>query len=121
MGEAIVAQVPAVFQIRTRSYAEGYRQRPIVPRIHKVRSWAVKCVYENSEMKRATVDSATDLLTTDQVMDRLLADESLRRAAATCVLPAIRYGTEWRFRKGDLEAWIQRRRAELLQAPPTPC
>jgi len=72
-------------------------------------------------MKRATADSAADLLTTDQVMDRLLADESLRRAAATCVLPAIRYGTEWRFRKADLEAWIQRRRAELLQPPPATC
>jgi excisionase family DNA binding protein len=72
-------------------------------------------------MKRATADSAADLLTTEQVMERLLADESLRRAAATCVLPAIRYGKEWRFRKTDLEAWILRRRAELLQPPPTPC
>jgi len=27
-------------------------------------------------MKRATADSAADLLTTDQVMDRLLADEN---------------------------------------------
>jgi excisionase family DNA binding protein len=72
-------------------------------------------------MKRATTDSAADLLTTDQVMERLLADESLRRAAATCVLPAIRYGKEWRFKKSDLEAWIQRRRAELLQPPLTPC
>jgi excisionase family DNA binding protein len=48
----------------------------------------------------------TDLLTTEQVMDRLLSRPALRRAAATCVLPAVRVGAEWRFRRGDLEEWI---------------
>jgi excisionase family DNA binding protein len=47
-----------------------------------------------------------DLLTTEQVMDRLLARPALRRAASTCVLPAVRVGAEWRFRRDDLEAWI---------------
>ena len=49
-----------------------------------------------------------DLLTSDQVMDRLLGDETLRRLAVTCVLRAVRCGNEWRYRKSDLEAWIER-------------
>jgi excisionase family DNA binding protein len=63
--------------------------------------------------KRATADSSPDLLTTEEVMERLLADDSLRRSAARCVLPAIRCGTEWRFRKRDLDAWIERHRSGL--------
>jgi excisionase family DNA binding protein len=49
-----------------------------------------------------------DLLTTDQVIDRLLEDANLRRIAATCVLPAVRWGNDWRFRRTDLEEWIRR-------------
>jgi excisionase family DNA binding protein len=67
--------------------------------------------------KRPTSDSSPDLLTTEEVMERLLADDSLRRSAARCVLPAIRCGTEWRFRKRDLDAWIERHRSGL---PPVP-
>ena len=33
-----------------------------------------------------------DLLTTEQVMDILMADANLRRRAATCVLPAVSVG-----------------------------
>ena len=47
-----------------------------------------------------------DFLTTEQVMDCLLSRPALRRAASTCVLPAVRVGAEWRFRRDDLEAWI---------------
>lgn len=50
--------------------------------------------------------SEIDLLTTEQVMDRLLSRRALRRAAVTCVLPAVRVGAEWRFRREDLETWI---------------
>jgi len=39
-------------------------------------------------------------------MERLLCDAQLRRVAMTCVLPAVRCGEEWRFRKSDLDAWI---------------
>jgi excisionase family DNA binding protein len=67
--------------------------------------------------KRAIAESSSDLLTTEEVMERLLADESLRRSAARCVLPAIRHGKEWRFRKRDLDAWIERHRSGL---PPLP-
>ena len=51
-------------------------------------------------------DDVRDLLTTDQVMDRLLAVPALRRKAVSCVLGAVKYGNEWRFRRSDLEAWI---------------
>jgi excisionase family DNA binding protein len=50
--------------------------------------------------------SNADLLTTEQVMDRLLSRRELRRVAVTCVLPAVKVGSEWRFRRDDLEAWI---------------
>ena len=53
-------------------------------------------------------DDSADLLTTDQVMDRLLAEPLLRRKAASCVLGAVKCGSEWRFRRSDLEAWIAR-------------
>jgi excisionase family DNA binding protein len=46
------------------------------------------------------------LLTADEVVDRLMEDPALRAAAATCVLPAVRFGKEWRFRQTDLDAWI---------------
>jgi hypothetical protein len=46
------------------------------------------------------------LLSSDQVIDRLLAEPSVRHKASTCVLPAVRLGTEWRFRLADLDDWI---------------
>ena len=58
--------------------------------------------------------AAEDLLTNEQVIDRLMASETLRRAALRCVLPGILIGTEWYFRRRDLEAWIAR------QDPPNP-
>jgi len=48
------------------------------------------------------------LLTSEEVMERLLGDAHLKRIASTCVLPAVRCGDEWRFRKSDLDAWIKR-------------
>lgn len=57
-------------------------------------------------------DPICELLTTDQVVDRLLIDANLRRAAATCVLPAVRCGSTWRFRNTDLEEWIRRQKSE---------
>ena len=51
---------------------------------------------------------ASELLTSQQVIDRLLGDVKLRRFALTCVLPAVRIGSEWRFRKTDLDEWITR-------------
>jgi hypothetical protein len=48
------------------------------------------------------------LLTTEQVIRRLLADPELRRFVASCVLPAVRSGADWKFRAADLERWIAR-------------
>ena len=47
-----------------------------------------------------------EFLTSEQVIDRLLSQPALRRRAATCVLPAVRVGGDWRFRRSDLDAWI---------------
>ena len=55
-------------------------------------------------------ENPVELLTSDEIIRRLHADAVLRRAAVTCVLPAVRCGDEWRFRKSDLEAWIARQR-----------
>ena len=59
-------------------------------------------------MDRTTAEPASDLLTTEQVMDILIADANLRRRAATCVLPAVRLGQMTYFRRRDLEAWRDR-------------
>jgi hypothetical protein len=66
-----------------------------------------------------TADSA-DLLTTDQVMDRLLAEPLLRRKAVSCVLVAVKHGSEWRFRRSDLEAWIVRQLSPAVQTAQPP-
>jgi excisionase family DNA binding protein len=54
-----------------------------------------------------------DFLTSDQVIERLLSQPALRSRAATCVLPAIRVGSEWRFRRSDLDRWISRELGHL--------
>ncbi len=48
-----------------------------------------------------------EFLTSEEVIQQLLAQPELRSRAATCVLPAVRVGSEWRFRRSDLEAWIK--------------
>jgi excisionase family DNA binding protein len=48
-----------------------------------------------------------DFLTSEEVIQQLLAQPVLRKRAATCVLPAVRVGSEWRFRRADLDAWIR--------------
>jgi hypothetical protein len=58
------------------------------------------------------------LLTTEEVMERLLASPHLKRIAATCVLPAVRHLGEWRFRRSDLEQWILRQYPVASTAKP---
>ena len=55
---------------------------------------------DNAQMEEAA------LLTTEQVMDILIADARLRRHAATCVLTGVNVSGEMRFRRRDLDAWI---------------
>ena len=62
-----------------------------------------------------TVSEESDLITGDQVMERLFVDPRLRRVALMCVLPAVRYRDEWCFRRSDLESWI----AEQLALTPS--
>lgn len=53
----------------------------------------------------------SDLLTSEEVIRRLWQDSKLRRAAITCVLPAVRSPDGWRFRRSDLDAWIVKQKA----------
>jgi hypothetical protein len=62
---------------------------------------------ETRKMPKPVSAADSDLLTTEQVIERLL-DADLRRVAATCVLPAVKSGGHWRFRRVDLDGWIQR-------------
>ena len=55
-------------------------------------------------------DDCGEFLTWEEIVRRLASDPVLRRVAVTCVLPAIRYGAEWRFRRCDLESWIARQK-----------
>jgi hypothetical protein len=61
-------------------------------------------------MNIAQTDDPMELLTSEDVIQRLCADSALRRLAITCVLPAVRYADEWRFRRRDLDAWIMQQR-----------
>jgi hypothetical protein len=70
-------------------------------------------------MPKSVRATESDLLTADQVIDRLL-DANLRRAAATCVLPAVRSGDDWRFRRTDLEEWIRRQASSGMLGPDGP-
>jgi len=49
---------------------------------------------------------ANEFLTSDEVVQTLENDPVLRRLAVACVLPAVKVGDEWRFRRSDLEAWV---------------
>jgi excisionase family DNA binding protein len=62
-----------------------------------------------------TAADSGEWLTSDQVMDRLLEDPVLRRMASTCVLPAVRCGDEWRFRRSDLDQWIGRQKRTVAE------
>jgi hypothetical protein len=62
----------------------------------------------HTNMAIAQSEGQEDLLTSEEVIQRLHANAVLRRAALTCVLPAVRTNGHWRFRRSDLEAWIAR-------------
>jgi hypothetical protein len=52
-------------------------------------------------------DDGAELLTSEEVVQRLVAVPSLRAYATRCVLPAVLVDNEWRFRRSDLEQWIE--------------
>ena len=61
-----------------------------------------------------------DLLTTDQVIDYFIERPQLRRAALSCVLPAVRMNGQWLYRRADLDAWLQSQRVQAHQQALTP-
>lgn len=67
-------------------------------------------MYKAMHEKAAIPPSAAsgDLLTADEVIDRLSDEPRLRKVALTCVLRAVKVGSEWRFRRIDLDHWIER-------------
>ena len=64
-----------------------------------------------THLMNITQTDCAELLTSEEVIRRLCQDSALRRAAITCVLPAIRSDDGWRFRRCDLEAWILKQKA----------
>ena len=91
-------------------------EEPILLHILEPTQQLVSCLPVANPM----TDESADLLTTDQVMDRLLAEPSLRRKAVSCVLGAVKCGSEWRFRRSDLETWIARQLSPDVQNVPPP-
>ena len=67
-------------------------------------------------MAKAVIHNVSELLTSDEVLNRLMSDVRLRRVAMTCVLPAVRSAGKWRFRKSDLEQWIEHQRQSFTRA-----
>lgn len=65
------------------------------------------------------VSQKHELLTSAEVAARLLEEPTLRRRLATCVLPAVRVSSEWRFRRSDLEAWIRQQVSRASSGSPT--
>lgn len=61
-------------------------------------------------------ETANEFLSSDEVIDVLQRDPLLRRVALTCVLPAVRIADEWRFRRTDLEDWIGRQKATIVES-----
>jgi excisionase family DNA binding protein len=79
------------------------------PKLYKAYPSPYSAVQANLLLCKHVPKSANvqdDLLTSDQVVECLLAEPTLRRKASTCVLRAVRVGAEWRFRRSDLDAWI---------------
>ncbi len=55
------------------------------------------------------------LLTADQVIGYFIERPQLRRAALSCVLPAVRINSQWLYRRADLDAWVQTQQQQQAQ------
>jgi hypothetical protein len=69
-------------------------------------------------MPKTRVKRLTSFLTSEEVVQRLLAHPNPRALTAACVLPAIQVGGNWLFRTADLEAWISKQADSTT--PPAP-
>jgi excisionase family DNA binding protein len=62
-------------------------------------------------MTLGQVTTATDFLKTDEVLGYLrVTPRTIYRLIQTGDLPAVRIGRQWRFRRTDLDAWLNRQR-----------
>lgn len=58
-------------------------------------------------------------LTTDEVLEYLQVNlRTVYRLIKAGKLPAVRVGRQWRFRKGDLDAWLESQRARTARSAP---
>jgi len=61
--------------------------------------------------RRAIDDASAAFLTTEEVIDVLRVNSrTVYRLIQTGDLPAVRVGRQWRFRRTDLESWLNRGR-----------
>jgi excisionase family DNA binding protein len=59
-----------------------------------------------------TLSDLQSCLTTDEVLSYLkVTPRTIYRLIRTGELPALRVGRQWRFRRTDLDAWLERQRA----------
>ena len=59
-------------------------------------------------------------LTTDEVLEYLQVNlRTVYRLIKAGKIPAVRVGRQWRFRKTDIDAWLERERSHSIR-PPTP-
>jgi excisionase family DNA binding protein len=57
-------------------------------------------------------DRRAAFLTTDEVLERLqVTPRTIYRLIRCGDLPAVRIGRQWRFRRADLDDWLDRNRA----------
>jgi excisionase family DNA binding protein len=60
-------------------------------------------------------------LTTDEVLEYLQVNlRTVYRLIKAGKIPAVRVGRQWRFRKRDIDAWLESQRPRNVRATPTP-
>jgi excisionase family DNA binding protein len=58
-------------------------------------------------------------LTTDEVLEYLQVNlRTVYRLIKAGKIPAVRVGRQWRFRKADIDAWLERERSHSIPVPP---
>jgi len=60
-------------------------------------------------------------LTTDDVLEYLQVNlRTVYRLIKAEKIPAVHVGQQWRFRKADIDAWLERERSYSIPPPPRP-
>jgi excisionase family DNA binding protein len=72
-------------------------------------------------MNHATTTQLDGFLTTEDVLGYLkTTPRTIYRLIRTGELPAVRVGRQWRFRRSDLDAWVDRQRACAMDSANQP-